>query len=391
MKYTSLLIICISLISCSKPSKKNNLESELDNLFSKEFTNEENPGGSLLLKKGDTTIYMNSYGVADINTKEKITENTIFNTGSISKTFVSNSILILNERDSLSLNDNLNMHFNDFKNKELASKVKIKHMLSHTSGLPDLRFSRFKNYEEFYDFYLTAKDKENFQPLKEADSLNFEAGAKFEYSNPSYNGLALIIEQKVGKPWQEFVKENIFKPSVMTQSKITNGSYPESGVAHAYDNYYQTLYNEVRGDYYEYDYGEFTTFTAAGNGGIWSSVLDLAKYEKALKKGTFLSKEMILKSRKVFKPNNWSSSQAPYIGYSWFTSQENLFRNQKSFDVNFVYHTGSQGGFRSFYITIPEKDILFIGLFNRPLSDFNKLVYDTMLILEKNNWLEKNN
>ncbi len=63
-------------------------------------------------------------------------------------------------------------------------------MLSHTSGLPDNR-----NVAGNREFFLSAKDIENFEPLKFADSLNFEPGTKFAYSNPAFNGLALIIEK----------------------------------------------------------------------------------------------------------------------------------------------------------------------------------------------------
>ncbi len=72
------------------------METELDELFSAKFQSGE-PGGSILIKKGSETIYMNSYGIADLTTGTPITEHTIFNTGSISKTFVANGILMLSE------------------------------------------------------------------------------------------------------------------------------------------------------------------------------------------------------------------------------------------------------------------------------------------------------
>ncbi|MEM6377615.1 MAG: serine hydrolase domain-containing protein, partial [Bacteroidota bacterium] len=348
----------------------------------REFSPDE-PGGYLLIKKGDEIVFLKSYGLADIETKEKISEHTVFNTGSISKTFVANGILILQERGMLSLDDKLTKFFKDFEHEELAEKVTIKHLLSHTSGLPDLRKVR-----DNFDFYLTAKDEENFAPLKQVDRFNFEPGAKFEYSNPAYNGLALIIEQLTNTPWQQFIKENIFEPSGMESSKITNGSYPDSEVAHAYVNYYFEGDSIRYGAYYENDYGEVPTFAAAGNGGVWCSVLDLAKYEKALQKNVFLSKEIIDKSRTPYHPNNWNSKADPAIGYSWFTGEQGLFQSQNNFDVSFIYHTGSQGGFRAFYVTIPEKDILYVGLFNRPLKDFSGLLINSIKILEENNWLE---
>jgi len=382
MKYAITFIICIILFSCNEKTSKNILESQIDELLKQEFKPDE-PGGSVLVKKGNNIAFLKSYGLADLKTGEKITENTVFNTGSISKTFVANGILILEERDSLSLNDSIYKYFKDFKNPEIAKKVKIKHMLSHTSGLID---NRRAFEEENWDFFLTAKDKENFEPLKSADSLNFKPGSAYQYSNPSYNGLALIIEQITNKPWQDFIINNVFKPSGMKNSKITNGSHPESGVAHAYINYY--FKENKTGPYYEFDYGETPTFAASGNGGIWSSVLELAKYEDAIKENVFLSKALIKESRTALKTSQWSKNKPHHIGYGWFTGEESLFKGNSNFNVDFVYHTGSQGGFRAFYVSIPEKDILIVGLFNKPLSNSNKLLNNIVSTIEKNEWLD---
>jgi len=95
------------------------------------------PGGAILIMKAEKIIFEKGYGIADIKTKEKVTPNTIFNVGSLSKTFVSNAILILAQDKMLSINDNILKHFPDFKNKEIAASVTLEHMLSHTSGLVD--------------------------------------------------------------------------------------------------------------------------------------------------------------------------------------------------------------------------------------------------------------
>lgn len=369
----TLMTACVNEIIYSE----NTIQAQLDSLYKKEFPSSTEPGGSFLIKKGDSIIFLKSYGVADIETQEKITENTIFNTGSVSKTFVANGLLILEEKGELSLEDNLAKYFDDFANKEISEKVKIKHMLTHTSGIPDAR-----KVADNIEFYLTAKDKENFAPLKAVENLNFEPGEQFEYSNPVYNGLALIIEQISNQPWQEFVIENIFKPSGMNDSKITNGSYPDSGVSHGY------IVDE-NGNYKEYDYGEVPTFAASGNSGIWSSVRDLERYETAMQKGIFISKNTNVKARSPIIFENWKNKSMPNsLGYSWFSDEYDLYGSRDEFPVDFLFHTGGQGGFRALFATIPEKDILFIALFNRPPSDYDKLVKDSLLIFEQYNWMD---
>ena len=361
--------------ACATNNKEEKLTKKLDSILSAEFTAGE-PGGIVLIKKGDKTLFSKSYGLADMETGDKITENTLFNLGSVSKTFVSNGILILQEKRLLSVNDNIGKYFPDFINKEIAGDVKIVHLLSHTSGLPDIR-----NLNENTDFFLTAKDEENFAPIMQAKKLNFLPGENYEYSNPAFNGLALIIEQVSGQKWQQFIEENIFKPSGMVTSTITDGPHPESGVAHGYDY--------ADGKYIESDYGEFPTFTAAGNGGVWSSIEELAMYEKAISKNLFLGSELTDRSRTIYRQNNWANdTMQPFIGYSWFIGEEQVLDVKNDFGVRLVYHTGSQGGFRTFYFTIPEKDILYIGLFNRPPENMEKIIFEGLSLLKENNWFD---
>jgi CubicO group peptidase (beta-lactamase class C family) len=333
----------LALAACS--SNKKDVAGQVDQLFAQEFKSDE-PGGAVLVMKGEEVIFKKGYGLADLKTKEKITTRTLFNTGSISKTFVSNTILLLAEEQKLSVNDSLYKFFPEFKNKVIAQKIRIHHLLTHSSGLPD---NRRKMFDSVY--LLTAKDRENWVPILQNDSLLFEPGSRFEYSNPAFNGLALIIEQTTGKKWQEVVKEKIFDPANMPNSKITDGPYPETGVAHGYlrsgDNFI------------EKDYGEEPTFAAAGNGGVWSSVEELANYEMALRKGVIMKKELVEHSRSIMRYHPWDGSIPPFIGYSWFIGQ--------TLDsAKIVSHTGSQGGFLADYVSIPEKEIFFVILCNRP-------------------------
>jgi CubicO group peptidase (beta-lactamase class C family) len=332
MKYFVILMTTWSLCSCKDKA------DELDRLFSSQIK-EDGPGASILIMKGDSVIFSKSYGLADLNTKEPITGKTLFNIGSITKTFVMNSILILRDEGKLSLEDSLIKYFPEFKNKDIARKVKLKHLLTHTSGLPDLR-----PVQEQREFYLTANDAQNWQPIMQADSLKFEPGSHYEYSNPAFNALALIIEKVTGKKWQDFVAERIFKPAGMTTSTITDGAHPEAGVSHGY-----VFENEK---WNELDYGEEPTFCAAGNGGVWSSAEELFKYQKALEAATFSNKATIAESME---------EKSFGIGWSWFIG--------KTGDgLKTVGHTGTQGGFYCDYVTIPEKKIVYIMLANFPID-----------------------
>ena len=362
IRYFCAIIFISLLIGCQR---KSTFEKEIDFYFSTAFDS-KGPGGAILIMKGEKVVFAKGYGLADLQTNDAITTKTLFNTGSISKTFVSHVILDLANEGKLSLEDSLAKYFNDFKNPSIANKVKIHHLLTHTSGLPD-------NRRTFLDslFLLTAKDEENFAPIKQNDSLLFESGSKFEYSNPAFNGLALIIEKVTGNKWQEAVKEKIFDPAGMKTSVITDGPYPIKGVSHAY--------LKTNDGYIEKDYGEEPTFAAAGNGGVWSSVEELAQYELALRHAKFSDTKTIEDSRTIKEYPNWMGSPPPFIGYSWF-----IGKTEDGYKM--IYHTGTQGGFYGDYVSIPEKGITYIMLCNIPTPQEEKR--DQVLsMLKKYNWL----
>jgi CubicO group peptidase (beta-lactamase class C family) len=375
MKYCLIAIAALILMnSCITDKREMRLVRELDSLLAAGFRSDE-PGGSVMIMKGEYPLFMKNYGLSDLRTREKNTENTLYNLGSISKTFVANGILILAENGSLTLDDSLSMYFPEFRNKEIADEVHIWHLLSHTSGLPDNR-----PVSENPDFFITAKDYENFAPVMETEVLNFTPGERFEYSNPAFNGLALIIEKVSGQKWQRFITDSIFTPAGMVTSTITDGSHPEAGVAHGY---------ELEGGIWvESDYGEYPTFPAAGNGGVWSSLTGLARYENAIRTNLFLGPELTEQSRTIFRPDNWIDTLAPSIGCSWFIGEEQFMGAENNFGVRFIYHTGDQGGFRAFYVEIPEKQILYVGLFNRPPEDMKAIIMTGLSLLQQNNWFD---
>ena len=202
--------------------------SSLDSMFG-HFFKENEPGGAVLIARNNQIIYEKGFGIADVNTQDHITPKTLFNLGSISKTMVAYGILKLAAEKKLSLNDDLFKYFSDFKDPAIAKQVKLYHLLTHTSGLPDSR-----KIDEEREFYLTAKDEENFAPLKQADLLEFVPGTSYKYSNPAFNGLALIIEKAGAQKWQSYIAKNIFEPAGMRSSTITDGAHPVSGVSHGY-------------------------------------------------------------------------------------------------------------------------------------------------------------
>ena len=342
MRILFLFLIIALFNNCN--TKSSSSSTDFDNIFDSVFITDE-PGGAVLIAKNGKIIYEKGFGIEDINTKKPIGTYTLFNVGSISKTFVAFGILQLANENKLSLDDNIYKYFPDFKDSLLAKKITIHHLLTHSSGLPDIR-----NVQGDSIFFLTAKDEENWAPVKKADSLEFEPGEKFHYSNPAFNALALIIEKVSGMKWQDHIKRNIMEPAGMGTSTITDGPHPESGVSHGY------LFDGKK--YFEQDYGEEPTFAASGNGGVWSSVNELWKYEQAIQKNIFLDGEWTKRSRTVYNFSNWKDSVPAFIGLCWFITKTN--------NEDMIGHTGSQGGFRADYVWMPGKKIFYVVLCNTP-------------------------
>lgn len=329
------------------------LAKSLDQAFGKVF-NKDAPGGSVFIQQGDHILYQRSFGLADLRTKEPFSASTVANLGSISKTFVAYGILLLQKHGKLSVEDNLLKYFPDFTHPEIARKITIRHLMSHTSGLPD---SRETERDSIY--YLTADDAQNFQPLKATAALEFEPGSNWKYSNPAYNGLALIIEKLTGRKWQDFIREQIFKPAGMVNSKITDGAFPDAGVAHGY--------RLVGGQYEEYDYGEYPTFCAAGNGGIWSSIDELRKYAAAIQSCAFLDCATLESARQVWHPANWASPDPMLHTMVWFNHKGLRAYYGSTANYQVIEHTGDQGGFKAHLAWIPAKKITLIWITNNEL------------------------
>lgn len=360
-----LLVFCMASLT-AMAQENERLVGRLDSVFNAFFKAGE-PGGAVLIARGNHVFYKKGFGIADINAGLPIGTKTLFNIGSISKTFVAYGILSLARENKLSLEDDLAKYFPDFKNKEIAKKVKLYHLLTHTSGLPDSR-----KVKEAHDFYLTAKDEENWGPIKQTIRLEFEPGTEYQYSNPAFNGLALIIEKVTGAKWQQYIQKTIFNPAGMKTSTITDGAHPSSGVAHGY-----VLNKEEK--FEEMDYGEEPTFAAAGNGGVWSSVEELWQYEKAIRKRLFLNKEWMDTSRTVYAFPGWKDASPSRLGLSWFITREA--------GLNIIGHTGSQGGFISDYLWLPEKNIFYVLLCNfpKPINEIRARLFEALQIA---NWLQ---
>lgn len=185
--------------------------AHVDKLFA-EWNRSDSPGCSLGISQNGAVVYERGYGMANLESGAAITPASVMAAASISKQFAAMSILLLAQRGKLSLDDRLHTYFPEWEGD--ASRVTIRQMLSHTSGLRDgftlheLNAAR----DEVFDNDLMAKI------LARTRGLNFKPGSEFQYNNSAYSLLASIVSRVSGQPFRAFAEANIFKPLGMTHT-----------------------------------------------------------------------------------------------------------------------------------------------------------------------------
>ncbi len=272
MKRIVLLIIFICI---SKGTLGQIKESQaIDSIFS-EWNKADVPGCALGVIKDGALIYSKGYGLANMEYNIPNSDSTVFRIASTSKQFTAACIVLLAEKNKLSLDDHLKSIFPDFP--DYAKKVTIKHLLNHTSGIRDyLMISYLKGFRE--DDYYTDNDVMNW--LTNQSDLNFNPGDEFLYSNSGYWLLGQIVKKVSGKNMADFAREEIFEPLAMNNT-------------HFHNDHTQIVKNRATG-YMPSGKEDYkisrTTLDMIGDGGIFTTVNDIKKWDDSYYNPNVLSK-----------------------------------------------------------------------------------------------------
>jgi len=339
-----LLIISSMLTSCTSNRKETDVltVNRIDSLFQSLYPSNE-PGVAVLIMKGDSIVFDKGYGIADMEKMTKIDGNTFFNIASVSKQFAAVAVMMLAEEGKLSLEDNVKKWFPDFR-ADFFEKIKIKHLLSHTSGIPDARDRSNRN------FVLTATDVDSYSYMKNLDTLNFEPGTEYEYMNPTFQLLYTIIEKASGMQFDTFMRDRIFLPCDMNETTYFEAGKKIPRMAHGY------LFDSTSNNFREFDFGEESFFATKADGGIYTSTRDFTKWEIALRDNKLISEQM----KNTAHSPKISIKNMPYTsyGYGWFIQEK------PGYPVK-VFHTGDNGGFQIYAGRYPDNKILYLIFSNR--------------------------
>lgn len=332
MRCHFLMIAMISLTtSCATPATSPG--SEVDALMRR--YDGAVPGASLLVIQDGEYIVRRGYGLSELETGIEAGPTTNYRLASVSKQFTAAAILLLAEDGKLTLDHQLRRWLPSLP--VAADAITLRQLLTHSSGLVD--------YEEVMadDSNGQLRDADVLRLLESQDRTYFEPGSEYRYSNSGYALLALIVERASAMSYQDFLRERIFLPLGMHDTLAYARGGPE--VPHrAYG------YSEIQGQWIRTD--QSTTSAVLGDGGIYSSIEDLAKWDAALYDDRLLSDA----SRAAAFTTQVQVVGERYLagyGYGWRITGDSL------------WHSGETIGFRNVILRYPRQHLTVILLSNR--------------------------
>ena len=333
--------------------------ARIDSLFSS-FDHPNAPGASIMVIHNGKPIFAKGYGLANLETKTPCTTNTNFRLASVTKQFTAMAVMMLAERKQLSLGEPLTAFFPGFP--DYGKAITVRHLLTHTSGLMD--------YEDEIPEGTTIPvlDQDVLRLLMKQKQTYFAPGSQYRYSNSAFALLAMIVEVRSGQTFARFLQENIFEPLKMTNTvAYEQGLSVVSNRAFGHTSNHDSLAPSdgerarVRGITFERT-DQSLTSSVLGDGGVYSSVTDLFKWDQALYKHKLVSEPML---RLAFSPLTLTDKPGRGYGFGWYVTE---YRGLKE-----IYHSGETIGFRTRIARLPEKKFTVIILANRADAKLEEL------------------
>lgn len=331
---TVAMLITIATTSLANGSA--DVQLQVDRLMSR--YQGDVPGASLLVIREGKPLVRRSYGRSNLEERVAATPATNYRLASMTKQFTAASILLLAHDNKLSLDDSLRKWLPTLP--AVADAMTIRHALSHMSGLID--------YEDVIPPQMTAQlhDADVLKILEGQNRTYFTPGGSYRYSNSGYSLLALIAGKASGKDFASFLKAHIFVPLGMNSTVAYENGI--STVAHRAFGY-----SEENGSWIRTDQSQ--TSAVLGDGGIYSSIEDLAKWDAALYDNRLLSSEL---RQLAFTPVTATDDPAVRYALGWRVTDEAIGGST-------LWHSGETMGFRNVIIRYPRHHLTVILLTNR--------------------------
>ncbi|UOV07020.1 beta-lactamase family protein [Pseudoxanthomonas sp. F37] len=292
------------------------------------------PGASVLVLLAGEPVFQRSYGLADLEAGVASSPATNYRLASVSKQFTAASVLLLVQDGALTLDDPVRRWLPSLP--VAAKGITLHHLLSHTSGLVD--------YEDLLppDQARQVRDADVLHLLEREDRLYFPAGSDYRYSNSGYALLALVVERASGQRFSSFLRTRIFSPLGMTATLAREDEGPPvPDRAFGYS---------LVGDRWDRT-DQSTTSAVLGDGGIYSSITDLAKWDAAWYDDRLLSAQSRALATQAATAT--PETDVAHYGYGW------------RLQGRMQWHSGESIGFRNVLLRFPAQHLTVIVLSNR--------------------------
>jgi CubicO group peptidase (beta-lactamase class C family) len=294
--------------------------------------------GVILIAKDELILYFDGFGFDNIEEKTSIKKEAVFRIGSITKQFTALAILQLVQAGKIRLADNISSIIKDVPYEQ---EIQIHHLLANSSGIPN--FSPFEDYS----LYLAGDNfhEDMIRNVIFKNPLNFTPGERFEYSSSGYFILSYIIELITNKSYSKYLEEKVFLPLGMIDSGFCFRDKVIPGFTSLYDVKDDKIIKAL----------DIDMRIASGGGGLYSSALDLHKWNLALCKKQLISENLQEKMFSVQTPINDTGG----YGYGVIS----VLNETKGKLHKFVYHPGNGPGVYA-QNTIIDNNIQLIMLSN---------------------------
>lgn len=338
MRYFTVLIMVFSLgITLHAQNTADNSAKYIDSIMNSNYKTGA-PGAVVLAAQNGEIILEKAYGLANVELNTPNRTQNVFAIGSISKQFAAVAMLKLVQEGKLSLTDKLSKYFPEYA---LGKKdITIGNILSHTSGI--ISYTEKQGFDSILVNSVSHKEMIKYFAN---DSLIFEPGSDWSYSNSGYAVTAVIIEKITGKPYETYIEENIFTPLHMTNTHFLSTSEVIPGMVNGYNASNDSIFTKA---------GYFSPSWILGAGDIVSNVEDMYKWYRSLRENKIISKDLTEKAWTSFILSN--GLKANY-GYGFAVGE---YKGNR-----IVSHGGAISGFLSDEAFIPEKDIYIVVLSNQ--------------------------
>ena len=301
--------------------------------------------GAVLVARGDEILFRQAYGTADVATGRPLQIGDRFRLASISKQFTAAAILKLQDDGKLTIGDPVCQWIQPCP--AAWAPLKIHHLISHTSGIPDLMAR-----PQWGLARVTPVTLDQLTEDSKAYGLQFEPGSKIRYNNAAFNLAAAIVEKASGMPFSDYLQTTFFQPLGMTRTGLGDGGETVMG----YANYPSGLAAQTIPN----------VSVVMGAGALHSTLDDMLAWELALHRGHVLTPYSYAQMTGDHAPAETPDERGRHRrdwGYGLFANRLGE-QVSPSFEDRQIYHTGSWAGFRNLISYQPDHDVTVIVLSN---------------------------